>query len=91
MCILVKFLFCVNKKYYSFRHTFATKAVEKRVHLEYQNALGGWVDYGVGQRIYGKKKDVRIMLEELSKISYPIHKELKGLEEQFRDSYVFKR
>ena len=79
-----------DKVFHSFRHTFETKAVEKRIPTEYQNALGGWVDYGVGQRIYGKKKDVRIMLEELSKISYPIHKELKALEEQFRDTYVFR-
>jgi len=80
----------ISKVFHSFRHTFETKAVEKRIPTEYQNALGGWVDYGVGQRIYGKKKDVRIMLEELSKISYPIHKELKALEEQFRDTYVFR-
>ena len=64
MCILAKFLFYVNKKYYSFRHTFATKAVEKRVHLEYQNALGGWADYGVGQKVYGHNKNIKAVLEE---------------------------
>ncbi|MBE6449937.1 MAG: site-specific integrase [Alphaproteobacteria bacterium] len=79
-----------DKVFHSFRYTFETKAVEKKIPTEYQNALGGWVDYGVGQRIYGKKKDIKVLLEEISKISYPIHKELKGLEEQFRDSYVFR-
>jgi len=36
--------------FHSFRHTFETKAVEKKIPTEYQNA-SGWVDCGVGQRI----------------------------------------
>ena len=79
-----------SKVFHSFRHTFETEAVDSKIPTEYQNALGGWVDYGIGQRIYGRRKDIRIMLEEISKISYPIHKELKGLEKMFRDSYVFR-
>lgn len=80
-----------SKVFHSFRHTFETEAVDRKISTEYQNALGGWVDYGVGQRIYDRRKDIRIMLKEISKISYPISMEVKGLEEQFRSSYVFKR
>ena len=79
-----------GKVFHSFRHTFATKAVEKRVLLEYQNALGGWADYGIGQRIYAKHKNIKVMLEELSKISYPLSKELKEFKEAFKKSYIFK-
>ena len=79
-----------DKVFHSFRHTFETKAVEKKIPTEYQNALGGWADYGVGQKVYGHNKNIKAVLEEIIKISYPIHKELKALEEQFRDSYVFR-
>lgn len=58
--------------------------------LEYQNALGGWADYGIGQRIYAKHKNIKVMLEELSKISYPLSKELKEFKEAFKKSYIFK-
>ena len=44
--------------------------------MEYQNALCGWTDHGIGQRIYGRHKDIKVMLEELSKVNYPIQKEL---------------
>ena len=58
--------------------------------MEYQNALCWWTDKGIGQRLYGKHKDINVMLEELSKISYPLQKELKGLEDNFKTSYVFR-
>lgn len=77
-----------SKVFHSFRHTFATKAIEKRVPTEYQNSLGGWVEQGIGQKIYGKDRDIKIMLEELTKITFPIQKELKVLEEEFRSSWV---
>ena len=79
-----------TKVFHSFRHTFEAKAVEKRIPSEYQNAICGWTDRGVGQRVYGKKKDIRIMLEELSKIEYPINRELNELKKKFMDSYVLK-
>lgn len=79
-----------SKVFHSFRHTFETKAVEARIPTEYQNALGGWRDYGIGQRIYGRKKDIRILYEELSKIEYPLQKEMAQLEERFKDSFVVK-
>ena len=57
-----------SKVFHSFRHTFETKAVEKKIPAEYQNAICGWTDQGIGQRLYAHKKDMNIMLEELSKI-----------------------
>lgn len=36
------------------------------------------------------KKDVRVMLEEISKIEYPINRELNNLKKAFMDSYVMK-
>ena len=74
--------------FHSFRHTFETKAVEKRIPSEYQNAICGWTDRGVGQRVYAHKKDIRVMLEELSKIEYPISRELNCLKKEFMDSYI---
>ena len=76
------------KVFHSFRHTFETKAVEKRIPSEYQNAICGWTDRGVGQRVYAHKKDIRVMLEELSKIEYPISRELNCLKKEFMDSYI---
>lgn len=77
-----------KKVFHSFRHTFMTKAIEKRMLTEYQNALGGWADQGIGQKVYGRKKEIRVMLEELSKVTYPIQKELRELEREFKGSYV---
>ena len=79
-----------DKVFHSFRHTFETKAVEVKIPAEYQNAICGWTDNGVGQRVYGRHKDINAMLEEISKISYPIQKELKELKDLFSDSYVCK-
>ena len=79
-----------DKVFHSFRHTFETKAVEVKIPAEYQNAICGWTDNGVGQRVYGRHKDINVMLEEISKISYPIQKELKELKDLFSDSYVCK-
>ena len=76
-----------SKVFHSFRHTFETKAVEVRIPAEYQNALGGWSDYGIGQRVYGKTKDIKVMLAELSKISYPLSKELKEFKEMISNSF----
>ena len=59
--------------------------------MEYQNALCWWTDKGIGQRLYGKHKDINVMLEELSKISYPINKELKELKEVLETSYIFRK
>ena len=80
-----------EKVFHSFRHTFETRAVEVRMPIEYQNAICGWSDQGIGQRIYGKKKDIKIMLEELSKISYPINRELAELQASFMDSFVVRQ
>ena len=78
------------KVFHSFRHTFETKAVDKRIPAEYQNAICGWTNHGIGQRIYAHKKDMKIMLEELSKISYPINRELSELQKAFMDSFVMR-
>lgn len=79
-----------DKVFHSFRHTFETMAVEKRIPAEYQNAICGWREQGIGQRLYAHKKDMRIMLEEISKIEYPINRELNELKKEFMDSYVVK-
>ena len=78
------------KVFHSFRHTFETMAVEKRIPAEYQNAICGWTNQGIGQRLYAHKKDMNVMLEELSKIHYPINRELNDLKKTFMDSYVVK-
>ena len=74
--------------FHSFRHTFETMAVEARIPSEYQNAICGWTDRGIGQRVYAHKKDIKIMLEEISKVGYPINRELNELKKEFMDSYV---
>ena len=79
-----------SKVFHSFRHTFETKAVEKRIPAEYQNAICGWTDKGIGQRLYAHKKDIRVMKEEISKINYPIKKELSELKKSFMDSFVMR-
>ncbi len=79
-----------SKVFHSFRHTFETRAVEVKIPTEYQNALCGWRDSGIGQRIYGKKRDIRIMYEELCKINYPIKRELQELTKEFEGSYVLR-
>ena len=68
-----------SKVFHSFRHTFETMAVEKKIPAEYQNAICGWTDRGIGQRIYDRKKDVTVVREEISKIEYPINRELREL------------
>ncbi|MBR6411631.1 MAG: site-specific integrase [Alphaproteobacteria bacterium] len=80
-----------TKVFHSFRHTWETKAVEKRIPAEYQNAICGWTDQGIGQRLYAHKKDIRIMLSELKKINYPIQKEMSKLHMSFMDSYVIRQ
>ncbi len=80
-----------SKVFHSFRHTFETKAVEKRIPAEYQNAICGWTNHGIGQRIYAHKKDMRVMLEEISKINYPINRELSELKKSFMDSFVMRQ
>ena len=79
-----------DKVFHSFRHTFETKATEKLISPQYQNAICGWVDQGVGQRVYAHKKDIRVMLNELAKINYPINRELSELKKSFMDSYVMR-
>ncbi len=79
-----------DKVFHSFRHTFETMAVEKRIPAEYQNAICGWREQGVGQRLYAHKKDMSIMLEEISKIEYPINRELRELKKEFMDCYIMK-
>ena len=79
-----------TKVFHSFRHTFETMATEKRIPPQYQNAICGWSEQGIGQRIYSHKKDINIMLEEISKINYPINRELSELKKSFMDSFVFK-
>ena len=79
-----------SKVFHSFRHTFETMAVEKKIPAEYQNAICGWTDQGVGQRIYAHKKDINTMKEEISKISYPINRELNELKKEFRNCYVMR-
>ena len=77
-----------SKVFHSFRHTFETMATEKRIPPQYQNAICGWAEQGIGQRVYAHKKDIKIMLEELSKIDYPINRELNALGKEFMDSYA---
>ena len=79
-----------NKVFHSFKHTFETEAVEKRIPAEYQNAICGWTDKCIGQRLYGRTKDIGVMFEKLSKISYPLSKELKVFKEKIRTSFYFK-
>lgn len=79
-----------TKVFHSFRHTFETMAVEKKIPAEYQNAICGWTDQGIGQRLYAHKKDMNIMLEEISKIEYPINRELNALKKEFMNSYVMR-
>lgn len=77
-----------DKVFHSFRHTFETMATEKKIPPQYQNAICGWAEQGIGQRVYAHKKDIKIMLEELSKIDYPINRELNALGKEFMDSYA---
>ncbi|MBR6412244.1 MAG: site-specific integrase [Alphaproteobacteria bacterium] len=77
-----------TKVFHSFRHTFETMATEKRIPPQYQNAICGWTEQGIGQRLYAHKKDMNIMLEEISKINYPINRELSELKKSFMDSFV---
>lgn len=79
-----------DKVFHSFRYTFETKAIEVKMPAEYQNAIAGWADKGTGQRLYGKTKDIKVVYQELSKISYPLSKELKELKKLVRESYYFK-
>jgi integrase len=79
-----------SKVFHSFRHTFETMATEKKIPPQYQNAICGWAEQGIGQRLYAHKKDVRVMLEEISKIEYPINRELNNLKKEFMDSYIMK-
>ena len=79
-----------DKVFHSFRYTFETKAIEVKIPAEYQNAIAGWADKGTGQRLYGKTKDIKVVYQELSKISYPLSKELKELKKLVRESYYFK-
>ena len=51
-----------SKVFHSFRHTFETMAVEKKIPAEYQNAICGWTDKGTGQRLYAHKKDMKILM-----------------------------
>ena len=79
-----------SKVFHSFRHTFETMATEKRIPPQYQNAICGWAEQGIGQRLYAHKKDMKVMFEEISKIEYPINRELNNLKKEFMDSYVMR-
>ena len=79
-----------DKVFHSFRHTFETTATNKKIPPQYQNAICGWYEAGVGQRVYAHKKDINAMLEELMKINYPINHELSALKKKFMDSYAAK-
>lgn len=79
-----------DKVFHSFRHTFETKAVEVKIPAEYQNAICGWADRGTGQRIYGRTKDIKVVLNEISKIKYPLSKELKEMKQLILDSFICK-
>ncbi|MFI3242583.1 MAG: hypothetical protein R3Y43_08465 [Alphaproteobacteria bacterium] len=60
-----------KKVFHSFRHTFETKCVEKKITAEIQNQICGWVNKGVGQRIYNKGLDIKDLYKEIKKIQYP--------------------
>ncbi len=60
-----------KKVFHSFRHTFETTCVEKKLTAEIQNQLCGWVNQGVGQRVYSKGVDVKNLYKELKKVQYP--------------------
>ncbi len=79
-----------NKVFHSFRHTFECKAIEKKLHTEHQNALGGWTNKGVGQAVYGRKLSTKVLFNELSKVNYPLSSEMKALEKEFKDSFIYR-
>lgn len=79
-----------DKVFHSFRHTFENKAIEMKLHTEHQNALGGWSNGGVGQRVYGGHLSIPNLYEEISKINYPIRRELQGLKEAYAKCYVIR-
>ena len=79
-----------DKVFHSFRHTFETKALEKLLHTEHQNRLCGWTNKGIGQSVYGKHLQIKVLYDELCKIDYPIKKELNALKEVYKQSYVIK-
>ena len=79
------------KVFHSFRHTFETMATEKRIPPQYQNAICGWTEEGIGQRLYAHKKNMKIMLQEISKVSFPINRELSELKKSFMDSFVMRQ
>ena len=79
-----------DKVFHSFIHTFECKAIEKRLHTEHQNALGGWTNKGIGQRVYGRHLEIKALHKELSKIAYPLADEIKEFEQEFRSSFVYR-
>ena len=79
-----------TKVFHSFRHTFETMATEKRIPPQYQNAICGWSEEGIGQRVYAHKKNMKVMLQEISKVSFPINRELSELKKSFMDSFVMR-
>ena len=60
-----------KKVFHSFRYTFEEKAIDRNISTEVQNALGGWVNRGTGQAIYGRRITIQILNREIKKIKYP--------------------
>ena len=60
---------------------FKTKIkIHNKTFIFYKNnAICGWTDQRVGQRIYGGKKDITVIKGKISKIEYPINRELREL------------
>lgn len=60
-----------NKVFHSFRHTVKPYLRDARISQEYQNAICGWSTSDIGERIYGGEIPIKILYEEISKLSYP--------------------
>ena len=58
--------------------------------MDKEQIICGWTDQGIGQRLYGKKKNMTVMKEEISKINFPINRELRDLKKEFMNSYVMR-
>ena len=46
--------------------------------------------YGRHSVLYGRKKNINVTFEEISKINFPVKRELNELKKKFMDSYVMK-
>ena len=64
------------------RHLYVSRLINAGVNICLVQKLANH------RNIYAHKKDMSVMLEEISKIEYPINRELNALKKEFMDSYV---